>query len=189
MPSTPQTEADYQNPALPALIELLELKIASENYEVFLINEYNLDHPEGKFQWSYDDFVPAWDWYPFPFSINGFEQSREGTLPRVSLELSNIRPFPFFFNNGEFNQQIISQLAFRFDDLLKSEVNRYQVWREDLDNNNPSFIQDRYFIIGKESETKSSFTFTLGSPLDIPSVQIPSKNLNKSEFPAIVRVD
>lgn len=158
---------------LPSLIELVEI-VTSEIglQDIRLFNEVNESEPDGSVQWQNLTF------FPHPFSITGFQKTTEGTLPRVKFSVSNVSNLPN-------NSQTISAIAFNNQQLLKVPVVRYQVWKEDLYTNKTGFAFDEYRIIGVESDTKLSTTFTLATAVDLPSIKLPLEIIDRRKFPSL----
>ena len=162
-----------QNETLPALIELIELRTSEIGLDDILIHgEYNEDDPDGIVRWNNLEF------HPHSLSITGFKKTSQGTLPRVSLSISNVEPLPNSTSN-------MSSLAFSNEQLLKVPVVRYQVWREDLDTTTAGFAFDEYRIIGIENDDSLRTTFTLATAVDLPSLKLPLEIIDRRKFPSL----
>lgn len=113
---------------------------------------------------------------PFPMTIEGFDASTKGELPRPTVEVSNI--------GGGISQEIA-----RYNDLVGAIVTRKRTMARYLDavnspgnvnpdaDRNEQFPDDIFIINRKISENKQIVKFELVSPFDVAGVQLPLRQV------------
>ena len=128
----------------------------------------------------------------FPVTVDGYEYSGSGTLPRPTLTVSNIV--------GTISALMVTVNATTpFNDLQGAKFIRHRTLAQFIDAANfPSSVnpfgtpssstelpQEIYYINQKTLENREKIVFELVSALDLQGVRVPKKQVLDTEFPAV----
>tara|TARA_R100000353_G_scaffold143210_1_gene102377 strand:+ start:957 stop:1532 length:576 start_codon:yes stop_codon:yes gene_type:complete len=128
----------------------------------------------------------------FPVTVDGYEYSGSGTLPRPTLTVSNIV--------GTISALMVTVNATTpFNDLQGAKFIRHRTLAQFIDAANfPSNVnpfgtpssstelpQEIYYINQKTLENREKIVFELVSALDLQGVRVPKKQVLDTEFPAV----
>ena len=123
---------------------------------------------------------------PFPISIEGFEVTSGGQLPRPKMKVANL-------------SGAISLLVVQFGDFRGAKITRKRTLAKFLDAVNfpggvnasadptAEFPEDVYFVDQKESENRDVVQFALAAPFDVNGVQLPRRQIVQNVCPWLYR--
>ena len=157
--------AELQSLEPTAEIELFELHAPSKIYRFHA----GTNELFGSVVWRGQEYLP------FPIQAEGFSQSSDGTMPRPTLRVANIKG-------------LVSQILLT-DDITGYKVVRRMTMAKFLDavnfigGKNPSadpeseYPQEIFFVSQRKAETKSMVEFELASVLELDNVQLPLRQI------------
>lgn len=171
--------SDLQNLNPEAIIELFKLDLSSLGGSVYYFhagtNKLNQD-----LTWQSQIYVR------FPIKVTGFETSGAGTLPRPTMEVSNIL-------------SAITAIVMLYDDLIGAVLTRKRTLKKYLDAVNfvggvnasadpTSYYPDDVFIIERKiTESRKQISFELVSKIDIQGKQLPNRQIIQNSCPWVYK--
>lgn len=111
---------------------------------------------------------------PFPIQASGFDKSTKGTLPRPSLQASNV-------------SSILTALNIDLDDMVGAKVTRRRTFARYIDavnfaggvnptaDPNQQLPVDVFFVERKVRENNQMVEWELASTMDLEGVQLPAR--------------
>ncbi len=110
----------------------------------------------------------------FPITVEGFEwQGTSKAPPQPTLKLSNVN-------------KVVLAAVITLGDLVGAQVTRWRTFVKYLDGQpsadpNAHFPPDNFFVQQKRTHNKLVMEWTLSSPLDIPGVKLPRRQILRDE--------
>lgn len=164
---SPLLTKEMQQLAPSAVIELFKLEIPNVEGATYFhagTNEFHSD-----IVWQGQTYLSL------PLSVEGFDISAKGELPRPKLSIANVKG-------------LFSGLIRLYDDLVGAKITRKRTFAKYLDainfkNGNATadpqvqFPDDIWYIDVKKSENKLSITWELASAFDLQGVKLPRRQI------------
>tara|TARA_R110002153_G_scaffold152542_3_gene304141 strand:+ start:2057 stop:2767 length:711 start_codon:yes stop_codon:yes gene_type:complete len=155
-----------QTDAVITLHDLDLTKLTPDNTTTILYLANQLDNDMSKLKYNGNEYTAA------PIKSEGFEINSSGTMPRPTLQVSNI--------GGTYNQTLKS-----FNSLLGATLTRYKVFYKYLDDKDKgglgAFIsKDRWVLNKKTKHNKNVIQWEMKNPLDLETVMIPRGQFTRS---------